>query len=391
MGDAHRIAVIGAGPAGTCFALALLKLGVDPGDILLFDRALFPRQKLCGGAITHRGTVLLQSLVGVLPQPTETQQLEVRSRLGTLVLREPGPQWLYDRHLLDFELVKECRKCGVEVRDGAAVTELSPCAGGWRIATDAGASTAEWVIGADGANGITRRAAKLDAGITGRLIEGVFEIERGSVNPDRLIFDFEPIFDGIPGYAWIFPYPKPGVSNLWKIGIMDGRGVTAGSRLREWTEAYAERNGFRAVESKLAGWPERYYSRRLKAHRPGLILIGEAHGIDPLLGEGITPAVQTALYAAKRLQRALDRGQQRIRGYEFGFLMSEEGWNLYFHEFLADRLYGPDGARWLELLFESPEIQRLGMLGETGDGKMARRAPQLIKALLRHTLRRATS
>ena len=50
-----------------------------------------------------------------------------------------------------------------------------------------------------------------DGGIVGRLVEAVYEPEDDNPHrADTLYFDFDPILDGIPGYAWIFPYPKPG-------------------------------------------------------------------------------------------------------------------------------------------------------------------------------------
>lgn len=395
--DRYRIAVVGAGPAGTCFALTLLALGVDAREFVLIDRAKFPRQKLCGGAVPYRGTKLLAQFLPGMTPPAQTQQLALRARIRNRnahgaceerIVREPGPQWLYDREVLDAALLEECRKRGVAVRDASPVQELTPIRDGWRVATEKFAIDAEWVIGADGAGGVTRRAAKLEAGIIGRLLEGVFEPVAATPDDDTLIFDFDPIFDGIPGYAWIFPYPKPGASNVWKIGIMDGRGQVPGARLREWTDAYAKRHGFRALDAKLSGWPEHFYSRRTKAHLPGLLLIGEAHGIDPLLGEGITPAIQNAIYAAGRLRGALDAGSKKIPNYETGFLLTEEGWNLFFQEFLANRLYGPHGLHWIEFFFRSPDLARLGESGRLTYGKLARHAPQLVTAWLKAKLRR---
>lgn len=387
MSDRYRIAVVGAGPAGTCFVLTLLALGVEARDLVLIDRAKFPRQKLCGGGIPYRGTKLLAQFLPDAAPPAVTQRLALRSRLGERIVREPGPQWLYDRAVLDAALLEECRKRGVAVRDASPVQELTPIRDGWRIATEKFAIDAEWVIGADGAGGVTRRAVKLEGGIVGRLLEGVFEPITATPDRDTLVFDFDPIFDGIPGYAWIFPYPKPGAQNVWKIGIMDGRGKIPGTRLREWTQAYAQRNGFRALEDKLAGWPEHYYSRRTKAHLPGLILIGEAHGIDALLGEGITPAIHSAMYAARRLRSALDAGRRTIPNYETGFLFTEEGWNLFFQEFLANRLYGPHGLHWIEFFFRSPDVARLGGSGRLVYGKLARHAPQFLAAWGKDALR----
>lgn len=375
-----RIAIVGGGPAGSATALFLLRHGVAPEDVVILDKARFPRPKLCGGALTWRGTELLRALIGHLPGGSTTDGLEFRSALGAFYVRERGPQWLYDRAHLDERLLRAASDAGVEVREETAVKGLDPSPTGWRVQTATGSETFAWVVGADGARGVVRRAAALSGGIVGRLVEGVYEPVSAELDPRRLYFDFDPIVDGIPGYAWLFPYPKPGeehTARYWKLGIMDGRGVTAGKVLRDWTEALAERNGFRRVDTKLGGWPEHYYARRAEAHRPGLVLVGESWGIDPLLGEGIAPSLQMAQYAAERLKEALDRGTLEIRDYEKRFARTSEGRNLRFQAGLADLLYGPRPFRWLRVLFEHRHLQRLAERGDDAYGRLLKRAPEL--------------
>jgi flavin-dependent dehydrogenase len=47
--DACDVVIVGGGPAGSSCAWALRESGLD---VLVFDRATFPRHKLCGGWIT---------------------------------------------------------------------------------------------------------------------------------------------------------------------------------------------------------------------------------------------------------------------------------------------------------------------------------------------------
>lgn len=374
----RRIAIIGAGPAGSALALALTDRGVDPADVVVLDKARFPRPKLCGGGITFRGTELLASM-GVVPAGGETTRAIVfRSRLGEIEIAERGPQWIYDRAVLDDALLSAVKARGVEVREEANVTGLEPRADGWAVRAGRSAETFRWVAGADGACGVARRASELPGGRTGRLVEAVFEPVGHAGDRSRLYFDFDPVLDGIPGYAWIFPYPSPGGGDLFKIGIMDARGRIPGSELRRWTERFAARKGYRLVDDKIAGWPERYLEAKVRSHRPGLVLVGEAHGIDPLLGEGITPALFHACYAAMRLRGALDAGAESIRGYESGFWSSIEGKNLRFQGHLADLVYGPKGARWLRVLFELPRLRELAESGREAYGRLARHMPSLI-------------
>lgn len=397
-----RIGVIGGGPGGSSFALSLTNLGVSPEDITIVDQAHFPRPKLCGGGLTHRGTEMVNALLGGQPLAGgETRGLEFRCAIGAVNVIERGPQWLYDRGHLDNLLLAECKRRGVNVIEGERVREVEPGSDGFRVVTGAAGQDVthefEWLVGADGARGVTGRALGLASGIVGRLIEAVFEPVSSPHDPNILYFDFDPILDGIPGYAWIFPYPKPKEDGsgaltvepgLFKLGIMDGRGVTPGAELKRWTMAYAERNGFRLIEDKLSGWPEHYYATRTRAHVPGAILVGEAWGIDPLLGEGIAPSIESAMYGAARLKQALDANTRVIRGYERGFQYSLAGRNLWFQEELADLIYGPHPNRWLRVLFENDTLRHLAASGDEQYGRLAKTIPRLMFGFASQVLRR---
>lgn len=382
MARSPKLAILGAGPAGSALALALLGRGVDPGDLLVIDKARFPRPKLCGGGVTFRGTEVLARLLGAdaCSLGLVTKDLLFASKVGApLTVRERGAQWVYDRGVLDAALLDRVKRCGVEVREQTAVTGLEPAHEGWRVRTGASALVVPWVAGCDGATGISRRAAELPGGLTGRLVEAVFERSGSARRDDQLVFDFDPILDGIPGYAWVFPYRDPSSgSTLFKLGVMDGRGRTPGEELRRWTLRFAEREGFRCVEDKVAGYPERYYHPRARSHRPGLVLVGEAFGIDPLLGEGIAPALLHAEHVAEHLVRAWARGARDLRGVDRAFVHAPEGRNLWFQWHLAERLYGRHPRRWLEVLFGMERLRELAASGQDAYGRLFHRIPTLL-------------
>ena len=392
MSTSPRIAILGAGPGGTAFALSMIARGVDPRELVLIDKARFPRKKLCGGGVTFRGTELLDQLVGKPRGGGETQGLVFLSSVGRFDVREKGPQWIYDRAELDHQLLAAVRDKGVEIREGETVTAITP--GHDELAITCKGTRGErterfrWVVGADGANGLSRRASGLRGGIVGRLVEGVFEAVDAREQANTLYFDFDPICDGIPGYAWIFPYFVGGSLVGWKIGVMDGRGVASGEQLRTWTQRYAEQRGYRLAEDKIAGFPERYWDWRTRGHRPGLVLVGEAFGIDALLGEGIAPAMYSAVYAAGRVKEALDAGTRTIGGYERGFLASPEGRNLWFQARLANRIYGKHPARWLRVLFEMEHLKHLAGAGNDAYGRLLGHMPSLVARYVGQVLRK---
>ena len=60
---AYDVAVVGAGPGGSSTAAALAKVGLS---VALIDRSMFPRDKVCGGAVSPRALSSLESM-GLLP------------------------------------------------------------------------------------------------------------------------------------------------------------------------------------------------------------------------------------------------------------------------------------------------------------------------------------
>src|SRR5436190_93759 len=107
-----RIAIIGGGPAGSALALGLVERGVDPGDLVVIDKARFPRPKLCGCGITFRGTEVIEALIGKPPGGADTRAIHFRSACGEVVIQERGPQWVYDRGELDDTLLNAVKARG---------------------------------------------------------------------------------------------------------------------------------------------------------------------------------------------------------------------------------------------------------------------------------------
>jgi menaquinone-9 beta-reductase len=215
-----------------------------------------------------------------------------------------------------------------------------------------------------------------------RALEAVYELENDALSDSLLHFDFTPLFEGIAGYAWAFPYPAADGRKLWKVGVAESCRRTPATELRRWLTNYTARNGFQMLDERIAGWPGHLYSLRNQAHRPGLLLVGESHGIDPLLGEGIAVAFEMASFAALQLKHALDAGSNSIPYYEQRFAVSEEGRNLLFQAFLAKRLYGRNGQYWLRKFTERRLRRKRPSSGRTTYGRLLGRMPTVFSSVL---------
>ncbi|MCH7663525.1 MAG: FAD-dependent oxidoreductase, partial [Chloroflexi bacterium] len=69
--NSFDVIVVGAGPGGACSAYFLSKNGAN---VLLLDKANFPRDKTCGDALSPRALIVLRKM-GVLREVEDTGYL----------------------------------------------------------------------------------------------------------------------------------------------------------------------------------------------------------------------------------------------------------------------------------------------------------------------------
>ncbi|MDR1295324.1 MAG: FAD-dependent monooxygenase, partial [Bifidobacteriaceae bacterium] len=131
LADADVI-VVGAGPAGATAAAYLADAGID---VLLLDKATFPRDKVCGDGLTPRAVRELD-LLGVPRDSTWLRGRGLRVFGGGHRLELPWPDGgtypndslTTPRAEFDAALIARAREAGARVVEGAAVTGplLSP-------------------------------------------------------------------------------------------------------------------------------------------------------------------------------------------------------------------------------------------------------------------------
>ncbi len=113
------VAIIGAGPAGSAAAIDLTRRGQR---VLLIDKRIFPRDKLCGGWVSSTATARIRALLGPhihLPGVTATRVTFVLGqREVQLPARRRGRVAL--RSQLDTMLAHAAALSGAELRCGEA-------------------------------------------------------------------------------------------------------------------------------------------------------------------------------------------------------------------------------------------------------------------------------
>ena len=320
------VAVIGGGPAGSAAAITLARAG---RDVVLVDKARFPRDKCCGDGLTA-GALRLVEQLGLDPSTIDSWQpvsdVVVRSPSGRQIeLPLPRGDGVYAavarRVDLDSSLLDIARAEGVKVLDGHALrgarNELD------RVVLDAegvGTVHARYAVGADGMWSPLRKA--LGAATAGYLGEWhAFRQYFTDVSPRagrELFVWFEA--DLLPGYAWSFPLPG-GRANVG-FGIQrDGGKVERVQDMKALWPELLERPHIREAlgagarpEAPHKAWPipARIDDVALTAGRA--LFVGDAAGAcDPMTGEGIGQALLTGVLAAHAIERGGPHDAAEVR------------------------------------------------------------------------------
>ena len=316
------VLIVGSGPSGISTALHLVRH--DPawaGRVVVVDKAVHPREKLCGGGLTHIGQNVLANL-GLSLEPRNFPVNEVRllyrnksySFYGNPVFR------IVRRDEFDHWLVKTAERLGVTVRQGEGVTAVTPHEGYVEVITERAVFHAKVLVAADGSRSFVRRKLKWeDDSRVARLVEVLTPEDPDDLPEFReavAVFDFTPMDENLQGYYWDFPSYVNGQPYMNR-GVFDSRAVPRKPKadLKEVLgESMAER-GRDLDDYELKGHPIRWWSSDGRFAQPRVILVGDAAGADPLMGEGISFALGYGEPAADAIIDAFARNDFSFAGY----------------------------------------------------------------------------
>ena len=319
MVKSYDVVVAGAGPAGSAAAAVLAGRGLR---VALLDRAAHPRLKLCGGLLTAKSVEALARIFGLTLADLE-QRGGLFHQTPKYVFLHHGRQLLagaaeepfrfVDRPAFDALLASLAVARGADYLPGQAVESCDAALGVVRLRGGAELS-GRFVIGADGANSVTRRAlgCGLSDGPSGgydraawrRDLAPAIEVELpvgGGPGQFPRQVSVPELHVGAPnvpgaGYGWVFPGPrgpKVGICGLRR-GEHDGRDF--GAIFLDFLRLL----GVAEPESvALHGHPLPYGNALARPASGRLLLAGDAGGfVEPLFGEGIFYALATGAHAA---------------------------------------------------------------------------------------------
>lgn len=357
MAESRELVIVGGGPAGAATAIALARENPALASrALILDRAAFPRDKTCaGGLIPHTMTILGELGLGLDVPFVRVDHARVDVAGERIDIASPDCCRVIRRREFDAMLLDAARGHGVEVRESVRLLGARREGAQLVLTTDQGEIRTRVVVGADGSGSLVRRTLiSDDEGWVARAVMCDVPID-ASEAPPRFEFDFRAVLDGLSGYAWSFPCLIEGRPH-WNVGVYSLARRGEGGRLARLLD---DRAG--ADDAPRKAHPIRLYRGGEAISAPGVLLVGDAAGVDPLLGEGISFALQFGQLAARTLGQAFATGDLGFRGYDRTVRRSPMGRKLHRLGFAARMMYGPAGPLCFRIARLSRRAQIVGM------------------------------
>ncbi len=328
MAETPDVLVVGGGPAGATAARAAALAG---RRVQLLDRARFPRNKPCGGAISMRALrrfpYLTAALSRIPARRLSRLYLEAPSG-GSVTLTSHAPAALMVRRVeFDALLLDLAREAGVDVVEGVEVSRARESRDGvWIGARDGREFQAPLVIAADGVNSVVARRLGINAGwpaahVAIDMMEETPGDTLRSIDPETLWVAYG--YGGSEGYAYVFPkaqHVNVGIGYVLEwfrehvdeppydlqrrfIGELKRRGVLEGA---------SSRLHFTPFLIPVGG-------PLPKTVTPRVLLAGDAGGfVNGITAEGIYYAMVSGELAGRTAARGATKGYERRWRREIG-------------------------------------------------------------------------
>lgn len=336
-----NIVIVGAGPAGATASLFLSKAKI-PHTII--DQSFFPRDKVCGDALSGKVLPIFKKLNpdfiselatdknalgswGIVFASPNGKQIEIPFRSKSQLNHSPG--FISKRIDFDNFLVNKIDKQyanflqGVKLEQAERNSEgillhckkkgkalpLSGVEGQWeRLEVQT-----QFVIAADGAHSIANKLMgnehKMQPQHYCGGIRAYYKNVQGMHSQNFIELHF--LKELLPGYFWIFPLPN-GMANVGA-GMLTKSISKRKVNLKEAMLQAIDQNPtikhrFKnaTLEGKIEGWGLPLGSKKRKISADNLMLCGDAASmIDPFSGEGISNAMYCGMRAAEKATAAL--------------------------------------------------------------------------------------
>jgi flavin-dependent dehydrogenase len=359
---APDVIVIGGGPAGSSSAIRLARAG---RHVRLYEKSIFPRQKLCGGFLSPEALNDLDEL-SIFPSlrrcgVISLHRTVIASTRGAII-ESPLPEEALSvsRDILDDLLLQEARRAGTEVlqgEDGSDHTEEAP-----------------FTVIATGRMGTAREQIR-----HGRLTPWYASPSTPYIGLQALFQNVHGISDQVEldlvesGYVGLARQPHGvNVCTLTTPDLLKRYGPSLDNVMAHFATENPVLGNHLNEASRISGWmtigPVRLGIRQL-AHGSTFYIGDAACVVDPFAGEGMS----ISLYSSQLLQKALDQAEKpAAKAYEDLWreaFMPALRWNavmrmLYSVPFIREPAmrtlqWFPQGMNWLTDLTRYRRLESL--------------------------------
>ena len=317
------VLIVGAGPAGAACAMTLGQTGLS---VAILDKAVFPRDKTCGDALSIDVINQLSILSPVLAasfaefaQKTSVNSIRVFSpdrsyidisididgKYGQICKRLDFDNLLV-QHVKQFPTIHLFENCAVQSIDQQSDRII--------LETSEGIFKGQILVGADGAYSVVSRhlgtikteRKHYSAGLR-VYYEGVSFLNTGH------FIELHFLRELLPGYLWIFPLPdnKANVGLGMLSSIVSKKKINLRETLQRFLSTDASlkerfKNARPLENVKGHGLPLGSKQRVISGAR--ILLTGDAASlIDPLTGEGIGNAIRSGRIAGDHIKNCFSR------------------------------------------------------------------------------------
>ncbi len=338
---------VGAGPAGNLVSYLLVQQGFS---VLLLEKDVHPRVKICGGGLTPKA---LSCIPYDISEVVHNHIHSARIVFGeensfSIAVRNAGA--VVERSQFDMFMTEKAKSLGVTFLDDVTISDIRQNDEIVSVATSKGNFQSKFLIGADGANSSVKRIIFPEKGDNDAFgIEALYSYQTSKyLSSNEVVFDFGAIEYG---YGWLFPKRDHYNVGLYRIRKTSKTGSLK-QRMASFVKRYPDLSG--SIPGKQKGHPIPISTGKQKVGSGKVFLVGDAACLgEAFFGEGIAFALRSAHIASKYVADIL-LGKQVDGSYHKALLplISE----LKFSLFMARGMYAL--PEWLlELLTRDKKSQ----------------------------------